>query len=128
MRPIPSVVLFVNDVERMSRFYQSLAMMSVEAQDGDHVVLQVAGIQLVLHAIPEQYRVPTVAGQPVHRREDAYWKLCLPVTRISAARDTAAELGGLIDPVDKEWSARGFRACDGQDPEGNVVQVRESAA
>jgi hypothetical protein len=29
--------------------------------------------------------------------------------------------------VDKEWSARGFRACETVDPEGNVIQFREDA-
>lgn len=27
----------------------------------------------------------------------------------------------------EEWAARGFRACDGVDPEGNVLQFREPA-
>lgn len=42
-------------------------------------------------------------------------------------RVTAASLGGHIKPAAAEWSARGFRACDGHDPEGNVLQVRETA-
>jgi hypothetical protein len=33
-----------------------------------------------------------------------------------------------VHATEKEWSARGFRACDGYDPEGNVFQVREKAA
>ena len=44
------------------------------------------------------------------------------------ADDAHAVLGGEVWPVDREWEAasRGFRACDGRDPEGNVFQVRES--
>ena len=38
----------------------------------------------------------------------------------------AERLGGRVKPVHDEWEARGFRACDGHDPEGNVIQVRES--
>lgn len=33
-----------------------------------------------------------------------------------------------VPRTSKEWEARGFRACDGRDPEGNVLQVREAAA
>jgi hypothetical protein len=29
-----------------------------------------------------------------------------------------------VQAADKEWAWRGFRACDGVDPEGNVVQIR----
>ena len=65
--------------------------------------------------------------QPPALREDSCIKLCLPVDSIAAARTQAAQLGGQIGPTAKEWEARGFRACDGYDPEGNVFQVRESA-
>jgi hypothetical protein len=30
--------------------------------------------------------------------------------------------------MEKEFEARGFRACDGYDPEGNVVQLREDVS
>ena len=33
---------------------------------------------------------------------------------------------GALYPSHKEWDARGFRACDGYDPEGNIVQLRKS--
>ena len=46
---------------------------------------------------------------------------------IEAARQKAATLGGQVAAKAQEWSARGFRACDAYDPEGNVFQVRESA-
>ena len=36
-------------------------------------------------------------------------------------------LGGLVDPPEREWTAGGLRACDGHDPEGNVLQLREPA-
>jgi predicted enzyme related to lactoylglutathione lyase len=53
--------------------------------------------------------------------------LCLPVVSIAAARSLAVAHGGAIKSPQHEWEARGFRACDGYDPEGNVIQVRESA-
>ncbi len=46
---------------------------------------------------------------------------------IEDARKQAAALGGQVGPKAREWQARGFRACDGFDPEGNVFQVRETA-
>jgi len=52
---------------------------------------------------------------------------CDPVDSLAAARARVAMLGGRLDPADREWSARGFRACDGVDPEGNVFQLREPA-
>lgn len=121
--PTPSAVIFVADVEKMTRFYQSLASMKVLYDAGDHAVLEVEGFQVVIHALrgaPKGATAPPL-------RSDSYIKLCLPVESIAAARKTASALGGAIKPASKEWEARGFRACDGHDPEGNVLQVREDA-
>jgi predicted enzyme related to lactoylglutathione lyase len=124
---LPSVVLFVDDVQRLTRFYQALAQMTVVHEAPDHAVLGIDGFQLVIHALPPGATTDGAASQPVQVREDSYMKLCLPVPSIAEARAIAAAHGGAIAPVAREWAARGFRACDGHDPEGNVVQVREAA-
>ena len=127
--PKPSAVVFVSNVARMTRFYRELASMAVVHEDGDHAVLEVEGFQLVIHALRGAPDPVSGGGGPVHVRRDSYLKVCLPVASIAAARTVAAQLGGAIQPPDKEWLSRerGFRACDGHDPEGNVVQVREAA-
>jgi len=112
----------------MRQFYQALASMALLHEDDVHAVLEVEGFQLVIHALkgaPDAAAAP--GGQP-YVREDTYIKVCLPVESIAAARTTAAMLGGAIRPATNEWEARGFRACDGHDPEGNVLQVRQNAS
>lgn len=124
--PKPSVVIFVADVQRVAEFYRELASMTIEVEDSAHVVLDIEGFQLVIHLLHGEPAVVDVA-KAVHAREDSYLKVCLPVASIDAARVTAAAKGGAIKSRDHEWTARGFRACDGHDPEGNIIQVRESA-
>ena len=124
---IALVVVFARDVPGMSAFYQQIAAMSEVEAAADHVVLEVAGFQVVVHALrgePEPHR--DSSGQIV-AREDAYVKVCLPVTNLALARTRAAALGGRLGEPGQEWEARGFRACDGTDPEGNVLQLREPA-
>lgn len=127
LKPMPAVVLFVDDVRRMAQFYRDVAHMVVVHEEAGHAVLEAAGMQLVVHALPPGVSNGPSAHQPVEVREDSYWKLCLPVERIASARIAAAAHGGSIASTDREWVARGFRACDGHDPEGNVIQVREPA-
>ena len=125
--PRPSVVLFVADVPRITHFYQIVGSMSLVSQAPDHAILELAGLELVIHALRDEPPVlPGPHGQ-VRIREDAYVKLCLPVQSIAEARAKAASLGGALQPSAKEWQARGFLACDGHDPEGNVWQARASA-
>ena len=117
------MVLFVADVAQMTTFYAQIAQMSVLHQESGHAVLAIDGLELVIHSLP-----PAAIGAPVVPvvvRDDAYAKLCLPVRSIAEARDDAQRHGGAIASPKKEWEARGFRACDGHDPEGNVIQVRE---
>lgn len=125
--PTPSVVLFVANVGALTAFYESLASMKRVAGDADHAVLEIAGFQLVIHRLRSEPEPANLEGR-VTVREDSYTKVCLPVDSIAAARERASRLGGSIKPAKAEWEARGFRACDGHDPEGNVIQVREAAS
>lgn len=124
--PIFSAVVFVTDVPRLSDFYRELAGLSLQHQDADHAVLEGAGFQLVVHRIFGASAGQHGATNSVSVREDSHVKLCFPVANIAAARRTALALGGAIKAPQFEWQARGFRACDGHDPEGNVIQVRET--
>ena len=123
-KPKPSVVVFVADVRRVTAFYREVASMTVLVEEEDHTVMEVEGLQLVVHRLRGE---PPVNAASIQVREDSYVKLCLPVESIDAARALAAANGGAIKSAQHEWEARGFRACDGHDPEGNVIQVRESA-
>ena len=127
LAPIPSLVIFVADVERVASFYGAVGAMQRVAGDREHVVLEIEGFQLVVHKLRGEPAPTTDIAGKVRVREDSYTKLCLPVQSIDAARAQAASLGGFIKPAQHEWEARGFRACDGNDPEGNVIQVREGA-
>ncbi len=127
-RPKPSAVVFAKSVARLAAFYMNVADMVELEGDKDHVVLEAEGFQLVIHGIPKAVAGAIDITSPPRVREDTPIKLCLPVADIAVARAKAAELGGKIGPKAKEWEARGFRACDGYDPEGNVFQVRESSA
>jgi hypothetical protein len=127
-RPLPSVVLFVTNVERVASFYKGVASMQFVAGDSEHAVLEIEGFQLVVHRLKGEPEPVQDSLSKVRVREDSYSKLCVPVQSINTARSKAASLGGFIKPAQDEWQARGFRACDGNDPEGNVIQVREGAA
>lgn len=125
--PLPAVVVFVADVARLTTFYRELAQMTLVHAAPDHAVLEIDGLQLVIHGLPPGVADVPTPGQALYVREDSYVKLCLPVRSIASARAMAASLGGAIRPETQEWEARGFRACDGYDPEGNVIQVRVAA-
>jgi predicted enzyme related to lactoylglutathione lyase len=125
--PKAGAVLFAKDLPRMAQFYAGVVGLVIVHSDADVIVLESAHQQLVLHGIPKHIaRSIRIASPPV-RREDTAVKLVFPVASLAEARDKAATLGGELNPKKKEFAARGFLACDGHDPEGNVVQFRQAA-
>lgn len=125
----PGAVIFAKDLACMARFYQELLGLQELERAPGHVLLESEHLQLVIHAIPKPYAEAIHIGVPPTLREEQAIKLFFSVASLATARRLAAALGGGLKPASKEWqiegSLRAFRACDGHDPEGNVLQCRE---
>lgn len=118
-------VLFAKDPERVARFYEVVAGLKVTHAGTDIIVLESPGSQLLVHPIPPKIARTIDITIPPKRRTNTAVKLVFAVKSIAAARAAAAALGGELNPPARMFEARGFRACDGLDPEGNVIQFRE---
>jgi predicted enzyme related to lactoylglutathione lyase len=121
-------VLFAKDLPRVAKFYEELLGLSVVVADREKIVLESAELLLVVHAVPPEVAASVSIASPPELRTNVPMKLFFPVASLAKARAKASSLGGALYPSHKEWGARGFRACDGYDPEGNIVQLRESAS
>lgn len=115
---MPSAVVYVKDLASMQAFYERVAKLAVTEVGDDFVVMD----DLVLVALAPA--IAEIAAPPV-RREDVAVKLAFDVPVLAAARVRAAQLGGVVDPVANEWEFGELRVCDGHDPEGNPIQLRE---
>jgi predicted enzyme related to lactoylglutathione lyase len=116
-------VLFTIRLEQLSHFYEHVVGMRVIRMSSDHVVLEIGTFRLIVHHIPGEYAKNIVITSPPVVRESGATKLSFRVDSISRARQTAAELGGLVYGSEREWDNDGSRTCDGYDPDGNVFQV-----
>lgn len=127
VHPKPGAVLFGKDLPRLARFYSQVANLETTLEENRLIVLESASFQLVLHALPPAVANKLVIETPPTLRTDVPVKLVFPVLSLTLARQQASELGGGLNPPEQQWQARNFSACDGFDPEGNVVQFREDA-
>lgn len=117
----PGTVIFTSDHQRLARFYQAMTGLPVRFTDDGITVLASETFELVIHSLPGE---PAV-NNPPHVRQDTYIKPFFPVTSLAEVRAKAVALGGQLRPPNEEWEARGFRACEAIDPDGNVIQFRE---
>jgi predicted enzyme related to lactoylglutathione lyase len=120
-----AVVIYAKDIVAVSEFYAAVLAAPDTRREEDHVVLETPECQLVVLAIPAPIAADIVITNPPSRRSETPLKLAFPVDSIAASRSTAAQHGGQIDPPDHEWQFGDDRVCDGHDPEGNVLQLRE---
>ena len=120
----PGAVIFTGNQKRLAKFYEAMTGLAVRFTDDNITVLGSDTLELVIHSLPAE---PDLSEPPV-AREDSYIKPFFPVTSLSDARERAAALGGQLRPLNEEWEARGFRACEAIDPDGNVIQFREDGA
>ena len=120
----PGVVIFSGDHKRLTRFYEAMTGLPVRFTDDGVCVLRTDTFELVIHSLPSE----TTSSNPPLPREDSYIKPFFPVKSLAEARAKATALGGQLRPQNEEWEARGFRACEAIDPDGNVIQFREDAS
>jgi len=117
----PGAVIFTGDHKRLAKFYEGVTGLRVRYADEGITVLGTETFELVIHSLPNE---PAVSEAP-RVRDDTYIKPFFPVRSLAEAREQAAALGGGLRPQSEEWEARGFRACEAVDPDGNVIQFRE---
>jgi predicted enzyme related to lactoylglutathione lyase len=120
-----AAVLYAKDIKRVSTFYAEVAELTIVHSEADHVILESASFQLTVVAIPNKFAASIEIASPPIRRENTAIKLVFFISNIASTRAIAARLGGELNPVDREWEFLDCRVCDGHDPEGNVIQLRQ---
>ena len=119
-------VLFARSLDQVATFYSKVLGLSEANRDDDHILLESSGFQLVVHRIPRHVPVTTELTEPPVRRATAAFKPVFFVHSIASVRSIADACGGEMEPREKEWSFNGILVCDAVDPEGNVIQFRET--
>ncbi|CAN1211611.1 VOC domain-containing protein [Tumidithrix helvetica PCC 7403] len=118
-------VIYAKNLDRVSTFYAEVTGLKVTEKEDDYVVLESSSFQLVVLQIPSEIASAIEIANPPVRREDAAVKPIFLIPNLSIARTLAAQFGGELNPAEQEWQFQTFRVCDGRDPEGNVIQLRE---
>jgi predicted enzyme related to lactoylglutathione lyase len=124
-QPKAAAVLYAKNLARLAAFYGQVARLSFVRSGLEHVVLECESFQMSVIQIPKHFADSIELQEPPVRRENTAIKLVFFVESIADVRAVASDLGGGLNPVEREWIFDGNRVCDGHDPEGNVFQLRQ---
>jgi predicted enzyme related to lactoylglutathione lyase len=114
-------VLYASDVPRLQAFYESVCGLEVAESTPEFVTLTSEVWELTV-VVPEEVAATLALSDPPRRRTQTPIKLVFAVASLAQARSAATAAGGVVDSA--EWMFADAVVCDGQDPEGNVVQFR----
>ncbi len=106
----------------MADFYSQLLSYEIGTRTEDFAKLSNDSSELLLHQIPIEHQ--EAISVPPSLREDSVWKPIFDVSSIDAARNSAHKHGGHIKDSSSEWNLDSAIYCDGNDPEGNIIQLR----
>lgn len=123
--PSAGAVIYAHSLPVLSAFYEGLFGLAVTERATDHVLLTSPALRLVIVAIPAHIAATFTIDSPPQLREEAAVKLVFGVDSIASVRERARAHGGRVLAPEREWEFDGYRVCDGNDPEGNVLQLRE---
>ena len=125
-RGLTGAVLYAKDLHQLVQFYTAVAGLDLQKIEEGFAVLGREPSQLVIVRIPKRIAAAIQIATPPERRENTPIKLVFAAEDIASARSRAAELGGTMNAVEREWEFEGAKVCDGCDPEGNVFQIRQA--
>lgn len=117
------VILYVQDVERLTTFYREMfGLPVVEEIRGEWTVLAAGPCQLALHRVGRAYRVADPASWQVETNIKRVITVDCPLAELRAELKAKGVAMGKI----KSYPPLTSLLCDGKDPEGNVFQLAEA--
>lgn len=118
------IVVFAHDVDRIAAFYEQV--LGLQRLDGDITWVRFGGVyEVVVHGIPEEFAATSQPADPPLVRDETAVKPWFAVASLAASREVASRFGGWIADESRQWRFDVWDVCDGTDPEGNVIQLRE---
>jgi predicted enzyme related to lactoylglutathione lyase len=112
-----TIVLWVSNLERSVQFYSAVFEAKHPYISEGFASVEGNGNEVLLHLLPEEYRSEPTLG------EENPIKPVFEVMSLDKAKLAAGSNGGRIKSEIQEHGP--WKYSDGNDPDGNIIQVRE---
>ncbi|MDO3644994.1 VOC family protein [Mucilaginibacter sp. L3T2-6] len=120
---LTSVILFVRDVEGLKDFYTRLFQFEpLEYQPDMWALLKAGDFTIGLHRMGDEYLAATTNSPKTNNNVKLVFDISENIHQLrSYLLDQRVAIGDI-----KTFDDYNYWLCDGQDPEGNVFQLRQS--
>lgn len=117
-----AIILYVQDVESLKQFYtNAFGLKVIEEYQSEWVLLATGATQIGLHKIGAQYENEHNSTLKYHNNT----KLVFEISEdINTVRNYLITQNALMREV-KTFDNYDYWLCDGEDPEGNVFQLKQ---
>ena len=120
-----TVVLWADRFDECRDFYRNLLGADLMHESPNFVDVRSHSAGVLLHRVPEEWASDT--SQPAEPREENPIKPVFEVASIEDARASVSESAGRLFDSSTQQTYGQVTYCDGVDPDGNVIQVFETA-
>lgn len=118
---LDTIILFVQDVEQLKSFYVGTLKFEVlEETPSEWLLLKAGNCNIGLHKIGDQYSDQNKGPF----KFDSNTKLVFEVDNLEETRSYLSDRKVLVNEI-KTFPGYGYWLCDGEDPEGNVFQLKQ---
>lgn len=122
---LESIILFVKNVRLLSEFYTDLLDCTITERSGDDWhLLDTGGAYLGLHRIGDQY-LDGNSAPPSYYQNTKLVFLCEEA--LDKIRERLVEINVSMREI-QDYPQWGYAVCDGEDPEGNIFQLKKKLA
>lgn len=117
---LSSIIIFVENVEALKQFYVNILGLEIlEETHKEWLLLKAGNCNIGLHKIGDQYLDTALSASEKNTKivfdiDEDIQVVCKELTSKNV------NLGEI-----KTWDNYGYWLCDGEDPEGNVFQLRQ---
>lgn len=119
---LDTIIIFVQNMELLKHFYVDLLQLDiVESFNEEWLLLNAGACKIGLHKIGDQYLDNTADSFKVETNTKIVFEIEEDIHRVRAG---LLENNVLINEV-KTFDNYNYWLCDGQDPEGNVFQLKQ---
>ena len=119
---LDTIILFVRDMDKQKAFYVGILHLEIEeVWANDWLLLKAGGCKIGLHKIGKEYLVDNEADWKVDSNTKLVFEIKEDIHEVRA-RLVAQNL--TLQEV-KTFENYGFWFCEGEDPEGNVFQLKQ---